>query len=330
MRRLTLYTTLLTGQLAFATATFLLQAQPNMNINDFSDCWYKIPKTERDDIVVMLNSAPQNSDHPLNYYKNLIDRNAHDIPAAIQSVGQLVNEESTITNSLYQQITAARRTIEPDGEGVHYLTDSITRAEDMLKKDTLYPLESNLRDVVRTAGQYTNTENNPLHHNINALRNKIGYFNNFPEITVYGDLALALEKLNAKTGKPKPTITLALAELDKMSLSGCEQYKARVDARSATNTLQEAINAVNGQPSNKTYGILGNLKTTATANGTPLAEHDIYRRLKKGIDHLNELLENRITDWPDPANIGEITQEVIAETPTTLSPSNPEDTGAGE
>ncbi|MEH0002898.1 MAG: hypothetical protein V6Z78_04975 [Holosporaceae bacterium] len=333
MTRLTLYTTLITGQLAFAAATLWLQAQPNMDEKNYLKCWYSIPQTARDDIVAMIASAPKGTTNILDYYKNLIDRNAHDIPAAIQSVGKLVNVAPTITNSLYQQITVERQAIEPDGEGVHYLTDSITRAEDLLKKDTLYPLESNLSDFVVQAIARTNLGQSSLRSSIDTLMSKIGLPGDFLlKTTVYDKLALALEKLNKKTGKPKPTITQALAELDRMSLGECEKHKALVDARSATKTLQEAINAVNGQPANKTYGLLGNLKTTATANGTPLAEHDIYRRLAKGIAHLNELLDSRITGWPspDPANIGEITQEIIAKTPTTLSPSNPEDTGAGE
>ncbi|MGB0919095.1 MAG: hypothetical protein ACPGUZ_01050 [Holosporaceae bacterium] len=332
MTRFTLYTAMITGQLAFAASTLWLQAQPNMDEKNYLDYWYNIPKTERDDIVAMINSAPLRT-NAFDYYKNLIDRNADDIPAAIQSVGKLVNETPTITNSLYQQITVARQRIQADHEGIYSLTDSIKRAEDILKKDTSYPLPNTMWYAVPQAKQFT------AHHvsfslrvNIDLLLKQIGDVGVFyHKKTVYDKLALALEKLNEKTGQPKSTITQALAELDRMSLN-CQQHKGLVDKRSSTQTLQEAINAVNGQPANKTYGLLGNLKTTATANGTPLAEHDIYRRLAKGIAHLNELLDSRITGWPspDPANIGEITQEIIAKTPTTLSPSNPEDTGAGE
>ena len=316
MKRLTLYTTLITGQLALAPATFLLQAQPKISDTEYLKIWNSLSTAEKTDAVAMIDNAPKGTTNTFDYYKNLINRNAGDIPSAIKSTGEKVETSPDIAdNSIYRQLTRARQTIEADAKDVYSLIDSITRAEDILTKDTPHEQQSTLNGTVLHAMHLIGgvpLQNRNLQFAIQVLLFTIGTDDDFSEKdTAYDKLALALEKLNEKTGKPKPTIAQALDELDKMSFGECEQHKELVDARSSTKTLQEAINAVNGQPkhaTNKTYGLLGNLKKTATANGEPLAEDDIYGRLKKGIDHLNTLLDARVSEWPDPhpENIGAI------------------------
>lgn len=305
MTRLTLYTTLITGSLAFAAATFWLQAQPEISDTEYVSIWANLSTAEKTDAVAMIASAPKGTANTFDYYKNLIDRNADTIPSAINHAGQKVSTIPNVTeNSLYKQLTRARQGIEADGEGVYSLIDSITRAENSLQKDTLYEMHGTLDLIVfqamqSIANRWESPRNN-LQDAIITLLYRIGIDGDFgSKETVYDKLVLARTKLNEKTGKPKPTIEQALNELDKMSLGECEQYKKLVDARSATNTLQEAINAVNGRPTNKTYGLLGNIKTTP-AGHTSLAEHDIYLRLAQGIAHLNTLLAARDSGtWPD-------------------------------
>lgn len=317
MRRLTLYTTLITGQLAFAAASFLLQAQPNISDTKYLKNWNSLSPAEKTDAAAMIASAPKGTANTFDYYKNLIDRNADNIPNAITNVSNRIGDDlnpSHSPTSLYGELTFVRNRI-----GIHEnlitLRGTINEARHLLTRGTQYHKLASVDQGIKKAKALLAGESSPFETFETLFLNIfscIGSDGDFAlEITVYSRLALALTKLNEKTGKPKPTITQALDELDKMSLGNCEQYKTLVDKRSTTKTLQAAINAVNGQPkhaTNKTYGLLGNLKTTATANGTPLAEHDIYRRLKKGIDHLNTLLDARVSEWPDPhpENIGAI------------------------
>ena len=308
MKRLTLYTTLITATVALAAASFLPPAQSGMTDKQYLDYWTKIPQTERDDIVAMIASAPKGTANTFDYYKNLIDRNADNIPNAITNVSKRIGEDSP--TSLYGDLQFVRRRIGTD-EKLITLRGTINEARNLLTRGTRYHTLAVAQGITK-AKDLLAAGSSPLYTLAVLVFEIIGSNGDFSDAhAVYDKLALALTKLNEKTGKPKPTITQALDELDKMSFGECEKHKALVDARSSTKTLQEAIKAVNGQPkhaTNKTYGLLGNLKTTATENGTPLAEDDIYRRLKKGIDHLNTLLGERVENWttPYPLNIGNI------------------------
>lgn len=356
MKRTTFYQGMVMGTLAFAAATFLPQAQSGMTDEQYLSYWASIPKTERDDIVAMIANTPENFADAFDYYARLIHPRGRGIPEAIANAANRIRTRRTDINkeSLYQQLLAVRNDIQrPAGDATVSLSQSITHVIDALVKNSTYSVgesEENAQgeDKILPHVHMTLNKSKDLlygprerHRRLfkiltRIISDEIGTDGNTKDgfdskETVYDKLDLARTKLNDKTKQPKPTITQALAELDKMTLGDCEQYKARVDARSTTKTLQAAINAVNGQPAKNSYGLLGNLKKTATANGEPLAEHDIYGRLKKGIAHLNTLLNARVSEWPypHPPSIGEITQEVIAKTPTTLSPNDPADTGEG-
>lgn len=322
MTRLTLYTAMITGKLAFAAATFLLQAQPidtdQPTDTAYLSIWNSLTIEERDDAMAMIASAPEGTANTFDYYKNLIDRNADDIPAAIGKTASTISASANVTKeSLYLLLRRERNKIQqPEETEVDLpVKRAITNAVNALWKNSDQNNNNQpLFELLRTARDLTADDCRTLHEAVSRVFQNIGTDGDFSnKKTVYDKLGLALTKLNEKTGKPKLTITPALDELDKMTLGNCEQHKALVDARSTTKTLQAAINAVNGQPkhaTNKTYGLLGNLKTTATAtaNGTPLAEHDIYRRLTKGIAHLNTLLAARDSgSWPDDLeNLGAI------------------------